>query len=272
MSVQCGCCGSEMTSTDRIDHGLHRPEALIGVPETDIDQPSRGLMSGPDGEAYLRCLLPVRLTGGTELVFGAWTQVRRDTAMSSPSVREDGTEYTRFTVSGTFANVIRPWDDLLGVPVEAAVRDTNEFPYFTSHPLLEREWDRDEVLSCIQYPLPVPVRETFDDVWTVERSEGMQYTVEDRTTWFSGPGRWVAVDAYADRGGRSVDDFLSLMIDGYPVAEHVVERSGDELRHAFWLTEEHDGEEQHTFHGHVVRPGRMLSVRCVHTDPADRGP
>ena len=31
-----------------------------------------------------------------------------------------------------------------------------------------------------------------------------------------------------------------------------------------------DGHEEQVFHGHVVRPGTMLSVRIVHRFPADR--
>lgn len=269
MTVHCGCCGTAVTSTDRIDFKLNRPEPLIGVDATQLAEPTGGLMTGPDGEAYLRCLLPVRLTGGVELVFSAWMQVPDSTAMRAYHVWEDGEEYAKFTASGTFANVIMPWPELMGVPVEAAVRDADELPYYTSHPLLDREWDRDFVLSRIQHPLPVPVRETLTG-WSVERSAGMRNTVEERSTVFAGGGRWVQLDEYGDRAGRSVDDFLAVVTAGYPIGEHTVDRSGDELRHAFWLTEQHDDITLQVFHAHVVRPGTMLSVRCMYIDPADR--
>ncbi len=67
-----------------------------------------------------------------------------------------------------------------------------------------------------------------------------------------------------------MSDFLAAVIDGYPSDQHTVEFEGDELRHAFWLSEVIDGHEEQVFHGHVVRPGTMLSVRIVHRFPADR--
>ncbi|HEX8869977.1 MAG TPA: hypothetical protein VF821_30220 [Lentzea sp.] len=269
MTVQCGCCGAEITSTDRIDYRLNRPEPLIGVPSEQLGAPTGGLLVGPDGDSYLRCLLPVRLTGGVELVFGAWMRISKVDAMYAHAVWDNDSEYPNFRVSGTFANVILPWD-LLGVPVEAAVLNADELPYYTSHPLLDREWDRDEVLSCIRHPLPISVRETLGEVWTVERTAGMRCVVEDRTVWFSSPGRWVGLDVYNDRAQRTPSDFLAAVIEGYPSEDHTVEHIGPELRHAFWLSEVIDGNEEQVFHGHVVRPGTMLSVRVVHRFPADR--
>jgi len=269
MTVHCGCCGGEITSTDRIDYRLNRPDPLIGLPGEQLGAPTGGLLVGPDGDSYLRCLLPVRLTGGVELVFGAWMQISKVDAMYAHAVWDNDSEYKNLRVSGTFANFIAPWD-LVGTPVEAAVLNADELPYYTSHPLLEHEWDRDEVLTHIRHPLPIPIRETLAEVWTIERTEGMRCVVEDRTVWFSSPGRRVGLDVYADRANRSVSDFLAAVIDGYPSDQHTVEFEGDELRHAFWLSEVIDGHEEQVFHGHVVRPGTMLSVRIVHRFPADR--
>jgi hypothetical protein len=270
MTVHCGCCGAEIASANRIDYRLNRPEPLIGVPAEQLGAPTGGLLVGPDGASYLRCLLPVRLTGGTELVYGAWMRISKVDAMYAHAVWDNDSEYANFRVSGTFANFILPWD-LLGTPVEAAVLNADELPYYTSHPLLEREWDRDEVLSCIRQPLPIPVRETLGEVWTIERTAGMRCTIENLTVHFTSPGRRVSLDVYADRTGGSSSDFLGAVLEGYPAsAEHSVEHIGAELRHAFWLSEVIDGHEEQVFHGHVVRPGTMLSVRIVHRFPADR--
>jgi len=270
MTVQCGCCGAEISSTSRIDYRLNRPEALIGLPSEQLGAPTGGLLVGPDGASYIRCLLPVRLTGGTELVFGAWMQISKVDAMYAHAVWNNDGEYKNLRVSGRFANFIAPWD-LLGTHAEAAVLNADELPYYTSHPLLDREWDRDEVLSHIPHPLPIPVRETLADVWSVERSAGMRCTIENRTMCFTSPDRWVGLDVYADRTGGSASDFLGAVLEGYPAsAEHSVTHDGTELRHAFWLSEVIDGHEEQVFHGHVVRPGTMLSVRIVHRFPADR--
>ncbi|SDF37237.1 hypothetical protein SAMN05216553_101317 [Lentzea fradiae] len=270
MTVQCGCCGAEITSTDRIDYRLNRPEQLVGVPGDRLAAPTGGLLVGPDGDTYIRCLLPVALTGGTELVFGAWMRISKVDAMYAHAVWDNDTEYANLRLSGKFANVIKPWD-VLGVHAEAAVLNADELPYYTSHPLLEREWDRDEVLSRIRHPLPVPIREKFGEVWTIERTEGMRCTIDGRTVRFSSPGRSVSIDVYADLTGGSPSDFLGAVLDGYPAtAEHSVEHDGEELRHAFWLSEVIDGQEEQVFHAHVVRRGTMLSVRCIHRYPADR--
>ncbi|MFD9699707.1 hypothetical protein [Lentzea sp. NPDC059081] len=269
MTVQCGCCGAEITSTDRIDYRLNRPEQLIGVPGEQLGAPTGGLLVGPDGDTYIRCLLPVQLTGGTELVFGAWMQISKVDAMYAHAVWDNDGEYSNLRVSGRFANVIRPWD-VLGVQAEAAVLNADELPYFTSHPLLERDWDRDEVLSRIRHPLPVPVREKFGEVWTIERTEGMRCLIEGSTVRFTSPGRTVTIDVYRDLTGGSPSDFLGAVLDGYPAnAEHSVEHDGEELRHAFWLSEVIYGHEEQVFHGHVVRRGTMLSVRCVYRYPTD---
>ncbi|MFD5827079.1 DUF2199 domain-containing protein [Lentzea sp. NPDC060358] len=270
MTVQCGCCGAEISSTDRIDYRLNRPEQLVGVPGEQLAAPTGGLLVGPDGDTYLRCLLPVQLTGGTELVFGAWMQISKVDAMYAHAVWDNDGEYSNLRVAGRFANVIRPWD-VLGVHAEAAVLNADELPYFTSHPLLEQDWNRDEVLSRIRHPLPVPVREKFGEVWTIERTEGMRCVIEGRTVRFTSPGRSVAIDVYRDLTAGSPSDFLGAVLDGYPAtAEHSVEHDGEELRHAFWLSEVIYGQEEQVFHGHVVRRGTMLSVRCVYRYPADR--
>lgn len=269
MTVQCGCCGAEIASTDRIDYRLNRPEQLIGVPGEQLAAPTGGLLVGPDGDTYIRCLLPVALTGGTELVFGAWMRISKVDAMYAHAVWDNDSEYANLRLSGRFANAIKPWD-LLGVHAEAAVLNADELPYYTSHPLLEREWDRDEVLSRIRHPLPVAVREKFGEVWTIERTEGMRCVIEGRTVRFSSPGRCVSIDVYADLTDGSPSDFLGAVLDGYPAtAEHSVQHDGEELRHAFWLSEVIDGHEEQVFHGHVVRRGTMLSVRCVYRYPAD---
>ena len=99
----------------------------------------------------------------------------------------------------------------------------------------------------------------------------MRCVVDGRTVRFTSPGRRVALDVYADLTGGSVSDFLGAVLDGFPAsAEHSVSHDGPELRHAFWLSEVIDGHEEQVFHGHVVRPGTMISVRCVHRYPADR--
>lgn len=140
MTIPCGCCGATVTSTDSIDYSLHLPDVLIGVPDAEIVRPTDGILKHADAR-FVRCLLPVRLTGGVELWIGSWLQV---------------TKYADLTLTGTFANSVPPWDDLLGAPVEAVVRD-REYPHFTSHPLLDRDWDRDWALSGIHEPLPIAV-------------------------------------------------------------------------------------------------------------------
>ncbi|MFD0360673.1 DUF2199 domain-containing protein [Nocardia sp. GCM10030253] len=198
-----------------------RPEALIGLPDKDMVSPIADMILAKGHGAFLRCLLPVRLTGGVELVFGSWMKISGADAERAFQVW-DSPAYANLRVSGTLANIIQPWD-VLGTPVTAEVRDEGELPYITSHSPLAQEWGRDFVLSHIPRPLPIPIREALADQWTVERSEWMSSSVEGRTVRFAGQGRYVELDVYGDRAERSLDDsgeFCRAPLQATPTACH----------------------------------------------------
>jgi hypothetical protein len=72
ISAVCECCGTALTETDRIDFGLRLPGAVLDRPESDLTRLRKGLLRVADAGCFLRCLLPVRPTGGVELCLGVW--------------------------------------------------------------------------------------------------------------------------------------------------------------------------------------------------------
>lgn len=123
-----------------------------GVWMTASDPFRAVLMRHPQLGAFMRALLPVRLTGGYDVEYGVWVGVQPgDLAKAVKVWREP--EYANLQVSGLLANVIPPWD-VLNAPVELAVRSENELPYCVAsshaelHEVLTREWDHDLVLAA----------------------------------------------------------------------------------------------------------------------------
>jgi hypothetical protein len=248
----CGCCGATLPDEpDSIRLRIALPDAAHETPHSTL--PDGAVLV--DGAAYVRCLLPVALSGGLELVLGTWLR----------------------TGDSTLANDIDPFD-LLGAQVTTTVRQADEPPWVDGsadegvREVLTEEWDRDEVLRHVEHALPVAVRTRISDEWLLERTAGLDSRVVDGTMRFAGPGRTVYADQLVDEQVRTPEEFLGDLIAEAPAAppEHTVTTGhGDEVRHVFWQTAVVDGHEQHELYGFVVRPGSALAVNCVHDDPAD---
>ncbi len=107
------------------------------------------------GRAFVRVLLPVRLTDGHEFHFGVWME------MSEPVGRRvweawETEAYGNLVVEGTLANSVPPWGHaLLGAECRAAVGDPQALPSIreSSHPALHRvltePWSRAECEAMI---------------------------------------------------------------------------------------------------------------------------
>ncbi len=147
-----------LTDPDRYDVRYRLPDPVLQVPEAERGERTWG--GGPvtmvrDVGAFVRCLLPVRLTGGATVVYGTWLSVRPDDLKRAYEIW-DTPGYAGLRLTGVLANAIDPWGtDLYQGFVTCEVRDPDELPYVTAsaHPtltrILETEWDRDEVLSHI---------------------------------------------------------------------------------------------------------------------------
>ncbi|RJQ79013.1 DUF2199 domain-containing protein [Pseudonocardiaceae bacterium YIM PH 21723] len=136
---ECTTCGRALDDHARdIRFGL--PDPVLEVPENlraEHTWQTDDMMTVDGIGAFMRVLLPVRLTGGFEVTFGTWIGVRPlelERAFAIWPTRE----YADFAVNGWLANRIDPWG-LLGIPLTASVRDVNQIPYITgsSDPFLD---------------------------------------------------------------------------------------------------------------------------------------
>ena len=258
----CQCCGAEIDESGALDLNLGLPPGTDGFERL---AGGKVLLSGD--VAFVRCVLPVELTGDLELWFSAWMRVSAAEARRAAAAW-GGPEYASLRLTGTFAHDLKPWDGLHGAPVVAEVREPDYLPEYVQHPLLGTTWDRDHVLSAFLVELPVSIRQKLIGTWSIERTAGLTPHLLDDGLRFAGPGRTVFVDIRRAQG-TTADRFLEMALDGAPAVpadQQFLVRDGVELRHGLWLTTETG---RHEFYGHVARFGELLIVTCIHDDPAD---
>jgi hypothetical protein len=103
--------------------------------------------------AFVRALLPVRLSGGYSVTFGVWVAVDPSELQRVFEVWWKP-EYAQMHLHGFLANELMPWG-LLRAPVALGVRDPNQTPYCLSsddpglNALLTEEWGHEEVLDAL---------------------------------------------------------------------------------------------------------------------------
>jgi hypothetical protein len=108
----------------------------------------------PGAGAFVRALLPIRLTDGHSLTYGVWLAVETD-RLKSIDKAWTAPSYPELRISGQLANAIPPWG-MLGAPVEAVVRNVEHIPYCDQssdpllHSVLHDEWPHDLVLGAAE--------------------------------------------------------------------------------------------------------------------------
>ncbi|MFI5530322.1 DUF2199 domain-containing protein [Kitasatospora sp. NPDC051853] len=276
----CSCCGTPVPDQEQIDVRFGLPDAALEVPEEARHKAGVAALLRVDGVgSFIRCLLPVRLTGGTELVVGTWLRIG-DEDLDHARRSWGRPAYRELALRGTMANAIEPWGaDLHGAPATVVVRDPDEIPYVDAsddavlHRVLTTTWDRDDVLSRVGDPLPVPVRTPLNERWSVERTGGLSAAVVDNTHRFTGPGRTVHADVFADRLRRGPEEFLAALLNGAPAVppeQRITEDVPDGIRHAFWTAATHNGRTQYELYGFTVhRSGTAVGVVCLWDEPDD---
>lgn len=151
----CPTCGRPLDLHDRHVR-MKLPDPVLAVPPEE----RAGRTWGNDTHlqvqgvgAFVRVLLPIRLTGGYSLTVGTWLAI--DPAVFR-SVWEgwESEAYSSLVLEGFLANAIPPWGDtVLGAPATATVRDPKLNPYVTSSPhpvlgeVLATEWPNEDVLA-----------------------------------------------------------------------------------------------------------------------------
>ena len=104
--------------------------------------------------AFVRVLLPIRLTGGFSLTVGTWLAI--DPArLRSVWEQWETPSYDSIELHGYLANKIPPWGaSVFGAPCTATVRDPSLFPYVTAssepnlNAVLAQEWQHVHILEA----------------------------------------------------------------------------------------------------------------------------
>jgi hypothetical protein len=279
-SITCDCCGAAFEPTDRFDIRFQLPDVAFADPDKPRKSPMDELLMVKGEGAFLRVLLPVRLSSGSELVLGTWMRVSVTDAQRAFEVWNDPA-YAELRLEGELANAIKPWGDrLLGAKVTAGVRDVDEIPYVDGSTdnyvarVIGDEWDHDRVLERMSAALPFRVRVDLGDGWSIERTPGLGAGFADGYDRFTGPGRAVAVGVMTDTQGRGVEESFRGLTKGIrpvPDEDKVLIRADDEIRYAEAVTSrQDDGRTEHALFGLVVREGTALDIQCHYQDPADR--
>jgi hypothetical protein len=111
------------------------------------------MMQVPDLGAFVRCLLPIHLSGGFEVTFGLWLAVHPDDLQRAYSTWWEA-EYRDLVLDGWLANELPVWG-LLAAPARARVKDTSHTPYIVESTdnalsrVLTEEWPHDELLAAL---------------------------------------------------------------------------------------------------------------------------
>jgi hypothetical protein len=155
----CPQCGRAVDEHDRHVR-FTLPDPVLDLPDRErtpgtwlshADAGTAVMMQVPGAGPFVRCLLPVGLTGGHTVTFGVWVGVPPE-ALRRAFRLWTAPDYPDLVLDGRLANALPGWG-LLGAPVRATVRDPDETPYCTSSgdPLLQRvltaEWPHEDVLA-----------------------------------------------------------------------------------------------------------------------------
>lgn len=139
MSSQlCPQCGRPLDAHDR--HVRFRlPDPVASTAEKDAaaetwmshgDPNSSVMMQVPNVGPFVRCLLPVHLTGGFTVTFGVWLAVHPDDLQRAARTWWEP-DYSELVLDGYLANAL-PVFDLLGAPAHARVLNEEHTPVVTS--------------------------------------------------------------------------------------------------------------------------------------------
>ncbi|HEY3038616.1 MAG TPA: DUF2199 domain-containing protein [Pyrinomonadaceae bacterium] len=153
----CPTCGRSLDEHNRhIRFGV--PEPVLSVPEKERAARTWGndvLMQVQGVGAFVRILVPVKLTGGYTVTYGAWLSVQPDDLRHACDVWF-APSYMDLCLRGVLANMLPGWESETYVkPVEAAVLNVEQVPYAVDSPddfmrrVIKDEWPHEFVLDAI---------------------------------------------------------------------------------------------------------------------------
>jgi hypothetical protein len=118
-----------------------------------VDARTSVMLQVPDVGAFVRALLPVRLSDGSTVTFGVWVSVHPAELQRAAAVW-DRPDYRALTLDGLLANSVPPWG-LLDAPVHIAVREVRHTPYCISSSddglarVLAEQWPATTIVNAI---------------------------------------------------------------------------------------------------------------------------
>ena len=135
------------------------PDRVLDIAESERAKRTWGhdpLLQVQGVGAFVRVLLPVRLSGGFTLTLGTWLAVD-PTRLGEVWELWWTDAYAGLVLDGYLANAIPPWGDaLLGSLATAVVRDPTQVPYVerSEREILQRvlltEWPHEEILAAYE--------------------------------------------------------------------------------------------------------------------------
>ena len=158
MNAICNSCGRPLDDHNRhIRFGL--PEPLLSIPEAERAALTWGndvLMQVRGVGGFVRILIPVKLSGGYTVTYGAWLSVASEDLHKAWEVWNDNSLYQQLRISGILANMLPGWESETYIkPVETAVLNVEHTPYAVDSPddfmrsVIQAEWPHEVVLAAI---------------------------------------------------------------------------------------------------------------------------
>lgn len=111
------------------------------------------MLQVPGVGPFVRCLLPVRLSGGFKVTFGVWLAVSPDDLQHAFRIWWEP-QYRDLRLHGFLGNRLPVWG-LLGAPAIAAVLHDDQTPYIVESPhdglsrVLTEQWPHEELLAAL---------------------------------------------------------------------------------------------------------------------------
>jgi hypothetical protein len=137
---------------------FHLPDPVLEVPEPARSDRTWGndvLMQVKDVGSFVRVLIPVKLTGGYTVTFGAWLSVHPKDLTHAWEVWWKP-EYSELRLTGVLANPLPGWEaETYLKPLVAAVQDPNAIPIGVESPdefmrrVLAEVWPHESVLGAV---------------------------------------------------------------------------------------------------------------------------
>ena len=160
MKASCPSCGRPLDEHNR-DIRFGVPEPVLSIPEEERPALTWGndvLMRVEGVGGFVRILIPVKLSGGYTVTYGAWLSVEYADLRRAWEVWTDNSRYQHLRLTGVLANMLPGWENETYVkPLEAAVLNIEHLPYAVDSPddfmrsVIRDEWPHEVVLAAIAY-------------------------------------------------------------------------------------------------------------------------